>query len=38
MDATEPPCDSIKQQIQFCVDQVGAVIQVPTEKPELVSR
>ena len=36
MDATEPPCDSIKQQIQFCVDQVGAVIQVPTEKQELV--
>ncbi|AHJ30082.1 SPASM domain-containing protein [Nodularia spumigena CS-584] len=38
MDATEPPCDSIKQQIQFCVDQVGEVIQVPTEKQELVSR
>jgi uncharacterized protein len=38
MDATEPPCDSIKQQIQFCVDQVGEVIQVPTKKQELVSR
>jgi uncharacterized protein len=37
MDATEPPCDSIKQQIQFCVDQVGEIIQVPTEKQELVS-
>jgi uncharacterized protein len=32
LDATEPPCDSIKQQIQFCVDEVGKVIQVPTEK------
>lgn len=37
MDATEPPCDSIKQQIQFCVDQVGGVIKVPTEKQEPVS-
>ena len=32
MDATEPPCTSIKQQIQFCVDQVGVAIKVPTEK------
>jgi uncharacterized protein len=37
MNATKPPCDSIKQQIQFCVDQVGEIIKIPTEQQELVS-
>jgi uncharacterized protein len=38
MEATKPPCTSIKQQIQFCVDTVGQMLEVTPEKQELVSR
>jgi uncharacterized protein len=31
MNATEPPCESIKHHIQFCVEQVGSVIKTPSQ-------
>jgi len=31
MNATEPPCDSIRHHIQFCVEQVGSVLQAPSQ-------
>lgn len=37
MDASNPPCESIKQQIQFCVEQVGTRIDISSEQRALVS-
>ena len=33
----KPSCDSIKQQIQFCVDMVGKAIDIPPYKKRMIS-
>jgi uncharacterized protein len=38
MEATTPPCESIKKQIQFCVDTVGKMLEVTPEQQEIVSK
>lgn len=38
MEATKPPCESIKKQIQFCVDAVGKMLEVTPEQKAIVSK
>ncbi len=37
MEANKPPCEAIKQQVQFCVDTVGTTLEITPEQHSTIS-